>query len=268
MEFKEFGKIENIGKLYMTITQKMHGSNAQLAISVAEIKAGSRSRWLFPGKETDNYGFAQWVHNHEQILIQTLGEGRHYGEWCGPGINSGEGFTERTLLLFNWRRWSDKLLPENVRIVPPLYSGKVSFDAIEEVMHDLKINGSRAVKGYMKPEGIVIEIGDKFYKKVFDPEDTGWINKEKKERTKLTSIDINHLLQPIRLEKLLSRDEQYLVNYPSSLAQICKDYVADLKSELIITEEEQKALGKKVFLFVKAIIENIKDLSTKEGVIK
>lgn len=98
-EFKAFGKILHIGKLYMTITQKIHGSNAQILIKrddedqAYHILAGSRSRWLTP--DDDNYGFCKWVRENSIELIEKLGEGRHYGEWAGPGINSGEGLTKK-----------------------------------------------------------------------------------------------------------------------------------------------------------------------------
>src|ERR1700722_7041547 len=96
-EFRSFGKIERIGKLYMSITQKIHGTNAQIYIDCEEGKytiiAGSRTRWLTP--EDDNFGFAQWVSENQVDLCLTLGIGRHYGEWCGKGINSGEGLNEK-----------------------------------------------------------------------------------------------------------------------------------------------------------------------------
>src|ERR1043165_2902547 len=127
MEFKSFNKILHIGKLYMSITQKIHGSNAQILIEESpdsgwipaecgykdyNVYAGSRTRWLTP--EDDNYGFCKWVMENRQELIEKLGPGRHFGEWAGPGINSGEGLKEKTLVLFNWRRWTGKELPARV----------------------------------------------------------------------------------------------------------------------------------------------------------
>src|SRR5271157_704064 len=110
-EFKSFSKIERIGKLYMSITQKIHGTNAQIYIDhnhdcscefphdiKSMVLAGSRTRWLEPCD--DNFGFAWWVQANRDELIAKLGEGRHYGEWCGKGINSGEGLQDKKFLLF------------------------------------------------------------------------------------------------------------------------------------------------------------------------
>lgn len=267
-EFKEFGKILNIGKLYISITEKIHGSNAQVYIypdknNKLQVLAGSRSRWLTP--DDDNYGFAKFVDANKEELIEKIGAGRHYGEWAGPGINNGAGLNEKTLLLFNWRRWKDKPdLPTNVGIVPILHTGKFEMDSIDKVMQDLKENGSRLSPGYMKPEGVVIEVGDNFYKKTFEIEEVAWTGKDKKDRVQIQYTDISHLLQPNRLQKLLSRDENYIRNYPESLPSICSDYVKDLESEQQITGTEdeviaiKKSLGKKIFLFVKSIISELK----------
>lgn len=261
-DFKSFGKIQNISKLYMSITQKLHGSNAQVYIYRDEndhlqLKTGSRSRWITP--DDDNYGFAKFVYANKDEFISKLGEGRHFGEYAGLGINSGEGLKEKHWFLFNWRRWKDIPLPPRVSCVPVLYTGKMSLETIDETMDRLKENGSFLVPGYMKPEGIVIEVGGEFYKKVFDKEDVAWSG-IKKIRTPRNEIDISHLLQPIRLKKILSKDSQYLENYPVTLKSICADYVKDLEEEgqLIGNEDEikevKKALGGKVFHFIKSVI--------------
>lgn len=267
MEFKQFSKIENVGKIYMSITQKIHGTNAQVYIykdddGEMQIKAGSRTRFL--DEENDNYSFAKFVLSNKEEFIEKLGEGRHYGEWCGPGINSGEGLEERNLVLFDWRRYwsaySKQELPDKVRVVPVIYKGKMSMDAIDESMDKLKNNGSYLVPGYMKTEGIVIEICGNLYKKVFDNEETKWQETTKKIYNK-EEFDVSYLLQPIRLNKLLSRDEAYIREYPNSLKLICSDYVKDLEDEKQFRgidedsiKKEKKYLGKEVYSFVKSII--------------
>lgn len=262
-EFKSFDKISHIGKLHMNITQKMHGSNAQIYIykdeeGTLQLKPACRTRWIT--LDDDNAGFAQFVYENRQTLIDALGQGRHFGEWCGPRINSAEGLTEKTLFLFNWRRWSKVELPNRVSTVPVLYTGKISMDAIEDAMKDLKENGSRAVKDFMKPEGVVIEIDGQFYKKAFELEEVAWNKPKDKNPVIREYLDVSHLLQPKRLEKLLSRDSQYIERYPESLKAICADYVKDLEDEqqLVGDEDEvkgiKKALGKSIFHFVKSII--------------
>lgn len=268
-EFKSFSKILHINKLHMSITQKIHGSNAQILIreSVGDqqyaINAGSRTRWLTP--EDDNYGFCKWVYANKEQLIAALGPGRHFGEWAGPGINSGEGLKEKTLCLFNWRRWIGKDLPKNVTTVPLLYNGILSLDAIDSAMEHLKTYGSSLVPGYLKPEGIVIDIDGQLYKNVFDAEEVQWKQTTKIIKERGPTKDVGYLLQPMRLEKLLSRDEAYIREYPVSLSRICSDYVKDLQQEDQLqgqnedeVKAELKALGKQIFYFVKSIVNAMK----------
>lgn len=262
-DFQSFGEILHLGKLKMSITQKVHGTNGQIYIYQNEnnewqIKAGNRTRWLT--LEEDNFGFAKYVEENKEEIIQKLGKGRHFGEWCGPLINSGEGLKENNFVLFNWERWNKKPLPCNMLVIPIIYVGKLSFEIIQERMDFLKEKGSRLVPGYMSPEGIVIQVGESFFKKVFKDEETSWKQVAHLEKMTRENIDVAHLLQPIRLEKLLSRDEKYLRNYPESLSDICKDYVLDLEKEEQIkgTPEEVKiikrVLGHILYPFVIEII--------------
>jgi hypothetical protein len=263
-DFKAFHKILHINKMYMSITQKIHGSNAQINITkqpydLWRVQAGSRTRWLSP--DDDNYGFCKWVMANQQELIEKLGEGRHYGEWAGPGINTGEGLSEKNFIIFNYRRFQDKELPQNVLRVPVLYTGRISLEKINEVMAELKETGSRLVPGYMKPEGIVVEFDGTFYKNVFDDEEVQWNRKEKTIHDRVDMPDISYLLQPLRLEKLLSRDEAYLRNYPESLKTICSEYFKDLEAENQFNatdaddlKMQRKALGREIFYFVKSFI--------------
>lgn len=264
MEFKSFSDIEKFKGVNLHITQKIHGSNAQILIYTKEdgttdLMCGSRNRWVTP--EQDNYGFAAFVNNYKQEFIDKLGLGRHYGEWAGPGINSGEGLTEKHFILFDTHKNPpEKPLPPNTKVIPILYGGKFIEGKIEEVMEDLKTNGSKLVPNFMRPEGIVISILGQRFKKVFTAEETAWTKSSKPKLPRTPKGEVNHLLQPIRLEKLLSRDSLYIEQYPNNLPQICKDYVADLEKEnqFIGTEDEIKAakktLGREIFFFVKTII--------------
>lgn len=267
-EFISFKKIPHASAVSITITQKMHGTNAQIYIyqdyisGEINVQAGSRSRWI--SIYDDNYGFAKFVNDNKNALIDKLGFGRHYGEWCGRGINSGEGLVEKTLFLFNWRRFKDIELPQRVRIIPVIYAS-ASFDIdlqIMAAMNLLKEHGSLASPGFMNVEGIVIDINGNLIKQVFSQEDVKWKGVKSISKAEYLYPDIDHLLQPIRLQKLLSRDEAYIREYPVSLPLIVKDYIADLIAENCITGTDEdikaikKALGKKVFHFVKAEIQN------------
>lgn len=258
IEFKSFPSVEHLDKLEMRITQKIHGTHAQISIyqdyDHLHVCVGSSNRWLVP--DDDNFGFAKFVYDHIEDF-RRLGVGTHCGEWAGPGINSGEGLTERTLFLFGHPdRYEGIELPPRVTFVPQLYRGPVNSMIIDACMDNLRINGSRAVPGFMSPEGIVVQIAGKRFKKTFTPEESKWWG-IKKDKPKREYEDFGHLLQPLRLEKLLSRDESYIKNYPASLPMIAKDYIADLiKEGQIVGDEDEiarvrKACSREVFWFIK-----------------
>lgn len=293
MEFKAFEKISKFTGINMTITQKIHGTNAQIIIvpvndfspkdqsevdavnadimspfvwvegKLYQLEIGSRTRFIVPGD--DNYGFARFVRENKVEIVAKLGPGTHFGEWAGPGINSGEGLKEKMFVLFNHYRFPpERPLPKNCTVVPILYTGPYSDQAVRDVLLDLKTNGSKLSPGFMRPEGVVIEVAGKRYKKVFEPEETKWTQGSAGPKVeKIPGIDCSHLLQPIRLEKLLSRDERYLRNYPESLRDIAADYAQDLIDEGQITGTEneiramKKTLGGQLFPFLRAEINRI-----------
>ena len=266
MEFKAFPKIERVTKLQMAITQKIHGTNACVVIlpnenDELEIRAQSRTRFIYPGD--DNFGFAAWVETNKSELIEKLGVGYHYGEWAGTGINSGEGLKEKFFILFDfWKFPPERPVPTGCKVVPVLYQGHIDLEEIEKAMNDLKITGSKLSPGFMRPEGIVITLNGTRYKKVFEAEETQWTKGSGIKTIKEpTEFNLGHLLQPIRLEKILSRDERYLRDYPTSLPGIVSDYVKDLIDEGQITGDDsqiksiKKQLGSEVFKFVKAVVQ-------------
>ena len=142
-----------IPRLYrdITITEKIDGTNALISVDAeGNVRAGSRTRWITP--EDDNFGFARWVHVHQDDLKQ-LGEGLHYGEWWGVGIQRHYNLSERRFSLFMSRPIAAK--PDCCGIVPTLYSGPFAFSAIEDAMQDLRHSGSKAAT-FDKPEGIIV----------------------------------------------------------------------------------------------------------------
>jgi len=256
-DFQSFGSIEPYRKTYMRITQKLHGSNGQVYVyeedGVRTLKVGSRNRWLAIGD--DNYGFCGFVEANKESFLN-MGLGRHYGEWCGPGINLGEGLIEKRFFLFSdRRRYVDCSLPARTDFVPEIYSGPLDSSKIEASMELLKEHGSRLVEGFMKPEGIVVDICGIRFKKVFNPEETGWDKAQPKVARERE--DYSHLCQPFRLEKLMSRDESYIRDYPKSLPNICKAYIDDLvKEEQIVgsldeVEKIRKDASRHIFQFIK-----------------
>ena len=259
MEFKPFDKIDNIKKLHMVITQKIHGTNAAVIVfekdGVLDLVCCSRTRFITP--TDDNYGFAAFVHANKDAFL-ALGIGRHDGEWAGPGINSGEGLPEKAFVLFDYWRYEDRpMLPPQTTLVPVLYRGALDPSAITDTMSWLKLEGSALVPKFMRPEGIVVTIGGVRYKKVFDAEETGWKKSEKPKGEKKPDVDLSHLLQPIRLEKLLSKDERYRANYPDTTTQIVNDYIQDLRDEGQVDDYDaiRRPLTGQVYGFVRATME-------------
>lgn len=175
-EFQEFPKIGRLSR-DVVITEKIDGTNACIFIDSADgtFLVGSRTRWITP--EADNHGFARWAFDHRDELL-TLGDGRHFGEWWGSGIQRGYGFTkgDKRFSLFNVARWharggepfvSLSADPRNppkfsveapgcCSVVPVLYRGVWSSEAVSTQIERLRTLGSVAAPGFDKPEGIVL----------------------------------------------------------------------------------------------------------------
>ncbi len=155
--FEEFQKIPRL-KRNCVITEKIDGTNAQIHITdEGEMLVGSRSRYITP--KDDNYGFARWAAANCDELM-TLGPGRHFGEWWGSGCQRGYGLVngEKRFSLFNVGRWRMEgvVLPSCVSLVPVLYEGVFTDKAVEDALENLRVNGSAASPGFMKPEGVVV----------------------------------------------------------------------------------------------------------------
>jgi hypothetical protein len=176
IEFEEFPKISRWSR-DIVITEKIDGTNACVIITAnGEVATQSRTRLITP--EDDNYGFAQWVQDNKETLIADLGEGRHFGEWWGKGIGRNYGMSERMFSLFNSVRWGDKkthFLTPNLTVVPELYHGMMDQNAIDVCLNDLKMFGSKAHNGFMRPEGIVIfhTHSRVMFKKTLEKDSTG-----------------------------------------------------------------------------------------------
>jgi hypothetical protein len=173
-EFHKFDKIPRLRR-DVVITEKLDGTNGQILVvgkSLVEdwqiplwpfidanthyLLAGSKNRWLDTTKNGDNYNFCRWVNAHKEELI-TLGEGRHFGEWWGQGIQRRYDMDWKAFSLFNTGRWHYKNpAPSCCNVVPVLAAGMLTDTLIETTMDDLGAGGSVASPGFMKPEGIVI----------------------------------------------------------------------------------------------------------------
>lgn len=193
----EFTAWPKTPRLYrdMTITEKIDGTNGAVVITrylgnedptdhlaelnaVAMVKhdnqvflvsAQSRKRMLTHGN--DNFGFGQWVKENAFGLVVNLGEGTHYGEWWGSGIQRRydlSGPSNKRFSLFNVHRYAgivrnnaltddrNEAWVPNLRVVPILAEHTYSDDVIRETLRSLENNGSVAEPGFRNPEGIIV----------------------------------------------------------------------------------------------------------------
>lgn len=207
IKFTPFPKIPRLSRECI-ITEKIDGTNASIWIEQVSgpenpfdmdadcfmgmkngfyyaVAAASRSRFLTPEKENDNFGFAAWVRDNVSDLIQ-LGPGVHHGEWWGKGIQRGYGQSGRIFSLFNTSRWvsqhgeqtiiseegnnPQRYAPECCHVVPVLFRGFFSTEAWLFEFEKLGFHGSSAAPGFMNPEGIMIyhTAARQYFKKTFE----------------------------------------------------------------------------------------------------
>ena len=152
IEFKAWPKIPRGGKELVTVTEKMDGTNACIIVEDGLI-AGVQSRKRLITPENDNYGFAAWVQINSVELVK-LGDGYHYGEWAGLGIQKNpHNLAEKVFFLFNTYRWmQDPSLPNVCAVVPVLYHGGYYENMVEELMLDLK----ESSESEYEPEGVIV----------------------------------------------------------------------------------------------------------------
>jgi hypothetical protein len=180
IDFTPFPKIAR-WRRQVVITEKIDGTNAAVVVKLIDgtkptvgtelgpavvvedeagnvytVSAQSRKRVIWPGN--DNFAFALWVRENAQELVR-LGEGVHFGEWWGSGIQRGYGLPvgEKRFSLFNVSRWGDDdVRPACCHVVPLLAQHDSPIDTlIDDTIRDLREHGSYAAP-FMNPEGIVI----------------------------------------------------------------------------------------------------------------
>lgn len=105
------------------------------------VVAQSRKRIATP--TNDNAGFAAWVWKNAATLVDDLGTGRHFGEWWGQGIQRNYGQRQKWFSLFNTSKWDGVYFnTPDLGVVPILYQGPHSQQAIEDCLTDLANDGS------------------------------------------------------------------------------------------------------------------------------
>ena len=152
VEFKAWPKIPRENPFKVTITEKLNGTNSCIVIQQGEI-VGVQSRKRFITPDDDNYGFAKWVAENREDLL-TLGDGYHYGEWVGLGIQKNPHCLERKeFFLFNTFRWNpdNPNRPKCCEVVPTLFVGLLQADTVDACLQEL-----RDCAGDETPEGVVV----------------------------------------------------------------------------------------------------------------
>jgi len=153
VEFKAWEKIPRTNPFTVTITEKINGTNACVIVKEGEV-VGIQSRKRLITPESDNFGFAAWVLENEQD-ISKLGDGYHYGEWAGPGIQKNHHqLDKKRFFLFNTFRWNNDNpnRPSCCDVVPILFQGQIKANTIEQILIQLK----HSAKEGEIPEGVVV----------------------------------------------------------------------------------------------------------------
>lgn len=257
MIFKEWPSIERFKGSNVIVTLKLDGTNAHIAIFPDEtgkivVLAGKRTSYCT--LEQDNFGFAAFVKEHEEELIAKLGHGRHYGEWCGPGIQKCTWLKEKKLFLFDTNK-ANAVLPEYLGVVPLLYAGAYNQATIDNITGQLQKIG-HPLLGNSKPEGVVL-----YFPELRSTKKIVFENESKPVVVKSGQIDYNTIalsfLQPLRLSKLLSKDEAYTRDFPSNLVTLTGKYIEDLQQEHTdMTEDQIRAVKKSVYAFIRNEMNN------------
>lgn len=151
VEFKAWPKMTRNNPFLVTITEKMDGTNACIIIEEGKV-VGVQSRHRFITPESDNYGFAQWVKANEEELLG-LGDGYHYGEWVGLGIQKNpHNLLYKKFFLFDTKRWDTFLRPACCEIVATVFEGEMDRNTVPELLEQMLLNATAEES----PEGVVV----------------------------------------------------------------------------------------------------------------
>lgn len=151
-DFKSYGKTPRVEGPWCC-TEKIDGTNAAIVIGEAgSVRAGSKNRWLTPGKTTDNFGFAAWVEENQEYLATLLGPGHHYGEWFGRGIQRGYGLTTREFALFDYDRYKKLVRPFEQGGQDILWTVPVVAETVEDVRFACTPLSITNIPSYINPE--------------------------------------------------------------------------------------------------------------------
>lgn len=191
IEFEKYGDTQRLNRTTW-VTEKINGTNAGIIIrpwdgtpspddgsqtsyvvyttdhGPVEIAFQSRNRIITP--QSDNAGFARWGLTNIYTLADSLGLGRHFGEWWGPGIQGNPYKTAgKKFSLFNAQHWNEnfadveeELSPIGVDVVPVLGVGTDFVQTVAKAEALLREHGTfltewhRAGVPWIPAEGYVV----------------------------------------------------------------------------------------------------------------
>lgn len=168
IEFKTWPKTTRLCSKCV-ITEKLHGSNGAVIFYIVRnglfnptytIYVAAQTRNRLVDVNDDQTGIAKWTLQNQETLIKDLvqyqdpetpviGTFYHYGEFMTRGHK------EPHFYLFNTRRWSgSQFHTPTLKTVPILFEGEFYEGLVEEMLEDLRTNGSRVHPG-IPAEGVV-----------------------------------------------------------------------------------------------------------------
>ena len=147
--FKPWPKLGRVNKETITITEKIDGTNAAIIVENGKL-VGTQSRSRLLSDTEDNHGFHKWAMKNADVFAQ-LGDGHHFGEWAGKGINKNRmGLDGKKFFLFAWYAETKIEHPE-IEYVEVLFQGPRSEDNIITTFNRLY------AFGYMGEDGVWVE---------------------------------------------------------------------------------------------------------------
>lgn len=115
----------------------------------------SRKRLITP--KEDNYGFARWCYDNAETLLDDLGEGTHFGEYWGRGIQKRYTIDHKRFSLFRAGMYKDVTFSTpNLDVVPIVYEGPFDTEVIRDLVSWLKVSGSMVDPKCDRPEGLIV----------------------------------------------------------------------------------------------------------------
>jgi len=141
----------------LIVTEKMDGTNVSIEIHGDNMICRSRSEIITGEGDLDHHGFLAWCYKNRKNILK-LGDGIHYGEFCGPGIvKNRHGFPDPVLFLFKSPKMRDEdfnIIIETsglIAYVPIVYKGtRDGYDPEALRKSYLPVSGDAYLEGFVE----------------------------------------------------------------------------------------------------------------------